>query len=42
MLRADDEAQLLAVAEAAREQGIPSHSIAEATGGTLVLGVKGK
>eukprot|EP00878_Enallax_costatus_P016574 GHUV01017390.1.p1 GENE.GHUV01017390.1~~GHUV01017390.1.p1 ORF type:complete len:184 (+),score=45.58 GHUV01017390.1:521-1072(+) len=34
VLRADDEQQLLAVAEAAREQGIPSHSIAEPTGNT--------
>jgi hypothetical protein len=33
VLRADDEAQLMAVADAARAQGLPCHSIAEATGG---------
>eukprot|EP00879_Flechtneria_rotunda_P014572 GHRR01015229.1.p2 GENE.GHRR01015229.1~~GHRR01015229.1.p2 ORF type:complete len:193 (+),score=65.01 GHRR01015229.1:513-1091(+) len=32
VLRAEGEQQLMAVADAAREQGIPSHSIAEATG----------
>jgi hypothetical protein len=33
VLRADDEAQLMAVADAARAQGLPCHSVAEATGG---------
>jgi hypothetical protein len=32
VLRADDEAQLMAVADAARAQGLPCHSIAEPTG----------